>query len=72
MSENVIAAIVPYLMFLGGSRRTSARSAPDRIPVKHGKKSDMSVPNPVPSGYIGAQLALSVAALIPVTWIAGL
>ena len=63
----MIAPSVPYGSAVTGSRSDDARLAPDRMPVKHGKKSARHCEKPIVSVKPGPQLARTVAAESPVT-----
>jgi hypothetical protein len=66
-SEMVIAASVPHGMLVAGVFSELARLAPDKMPVKHGKKTESTSENVTPSVYPGPQLSRRVVADKPVT-----
>ena len=63
----MIAPSVPYGSAVTGSRSDDARLAPDRMPVKHGKKSARHCEKPIVSVNAGPQLARIVSTDSPVT-----
>ena len=66
-SEMVMAASVPHGMLVAGVFSELARFAPDKMPVKHGKKTESTSENVTPSEYPGPQLSRSVLVDNPVT-----
>jgi hypothetical protein len=66
-AERQIAVSVPRGMDFSGSFSAFDRFAPDKIPVKHGKNTDNTSLNVIPSVYSSPQFDRSVLARRPVT-----